>query len=64
MVCLVESSIPPSLKSMQTIANGSLNIFKAKVRRSIGVEKYINLVSLTHYQTYFTNTIYKRKFDV
>ncbi|XP_058734472.1 protein trichome birefringence-like 34 [Vicia villosa] len=30
MVCLVESSIPSSLKSMQTIANGSLTIFKAK----------------------------------
>nr|AFK33829.1 unknown [Medicago truncatula] len=30
MVCLVESSIPSSLKSMQTIANGSLNIFRAK----------------------------------
>jgi hypothetical protein len=33
MVCLVESLIPPTLKSMQTIANGSLNIFKAKVRK-------------------------------
>ncbi|GAU13917.1 hypothetical protein TSUD_262440 [Trifolium subterraneum] len=30
MVCLVESSLPSTLKSMQTIANGSLNIFKAK----------------------------------
>ncbi|PNY02114.1 hypothetical protein L195_g025419 [Trifolium pratense] len=32
MVCLVESSLPPTLKSMQTLANGSLNIFKAKVQ--------------------------------
>ncbi|KAI5392108.1 variant 2, Protein trichome birefringence-like 34 [Lathyrus oleraceus] len=30
MVCLVESSIPSTLKSMHTIANGSLTIFKAK----------------------------------
>ncbi|KAK7382464.1 hypothetical protein VNO80_01317 [Phaseolus coccineus] len=30
MVCLVESSVPPTLKSMRTIANGSLNIFKAE----------------------------------
>ncbi|CAL0306250.1 unnamed protein product [Lupinus luteus] len=30
MVCLVESSLPPTLKSMRTIANGSLSIFKAK----------------------------------
>ncbi|KAK4253354.1 hypothetical protein QN277_010675 [Acacia crassicarpa] len=30
MVCLVDSSIPPSLKSMRSIANGSLSIFKAK----------------------------------
>ncbi|KAJ1419302.1 PMR5 N-terminal domain [Sesbania bispinosa] len=29
MVCLVETSLLPSLKSMHTIANGSLNIFKA-----------------------------------
>jgi 3,4-dihydroxy-2-butanone 4-phosphate synthase len=31
MVCLVDSIIPSSLKSMQSIANGSLNIFKIKV---------------------------------
>lgn len=31
MVCLVESSLSPNLKSMSTIANGSLSIFKAKV---------------------------------
>lgn len=30
MVCLVESSLPSTLKSMLTIANGSLSIFKAK----------------------------------
>lgn len=30
MVCLVDSIIPSSLKSMQSIANGSLNIFKIK----------------------------------
>ncbi|KAI4356058.1 hypothetical protein L6164_000110 [Bauhinia variegata] len=30
MICLVESAVPPSLKSMHTTANGSLNIFKAK----------------------------------
>ncbi|XP_057458159.1 protein trichome birefringence-like 34 [Lotus japonicus] len=30
MVCLVESSLSPNLKSMSTIANGSLSIFKAK----------------------------------
>ncbi|KAJ7950039.1 Trichome birefringence-like family [Quillaja saponaria] len=29
MVCLVEKSIPPTLKSMNSIANGSLSIFKA-----------------------------------
>lgn len=31
MVCLVESVVPPSLKFMHTLANGSLNIFKAIV---------------------------------
>ncbi|KAJ7961173.1 Protein trichome birefringence-like [Quillaja saponaria] len=30
IVCLVEKSIPPTLKSMSTIVNGSLSIFKAK----------------------------------
>jgi len=39
MVCLVDSIIPSSLKSMQSIANGSLNIFKIKVRL---FEKYID----------------------
>lgn len=35
MVCLVESSIPSTLKSMHTIANGSLTIFKAKVSKKL-----------------------------
>ncbi|XP_027336709.1 protein trichome birefringence-like 34 [Abrus precatorius] len=30
MVCLVESSVPPTLKSMRAVANGSLSIFKAE----------------------------------
>jgi len=40
MVCLVDSIIPSSLKSMQSIANGSLNIFKIKVSF---FERYIEL---------------------
>lgn len=32
LVCLVDSSLPQTLKSMHSKANGSLNIFKAKVR--------------------------------
>ncbi|XP_057742781.1 protein trichome birefringence-like 34 [Arachis stenosperma] len=39
MVCLVESSVLPSLKSMRTIANGSLSIFKA-IEYNASIEFY------------------------
>lgn len=47
MVCLVDSAVPPTLKSMHT--NGSLSTFKATVSNNICCKKKKKKVVEVHY---------------